>query len=631
MTWLRDLGLLLSVILLGFGLRIHKLEAVPLRGDEAFSVLYWADTPLSVALTEIAPGEPHTPLVYAVGRVWNLIIGGIDSVFALRYLSVLGNSIGIAGAFALGWRLSGKRSCGMLAALVWAIHPYEIWHSQEFRNYGYWGGLSIVSLWLGLRLVDRPRRADWLLYALVGGCAALTIYTESFTTIALAIFAIVTRWRHWGFLWRLLALQCGMAVLLIAGLLLLQVQQGFIDSYPGLVQPFALADYVTRFVPALALGSTLPIDQSTVGVGLSIVFALLAALVHKRSVRQFRFVTLAGLLPLLLLGVVSQRYNLFHPRYALSAAPAFILLLALGGYHAAGYVRRWRKLPVSLLAFLLLIPWMALALATVNAHFSEPAFRKAPAWDALGAFLNSRVSESDLVIQLAVDPAFGYYYTGAAQDIGLPIKPYQAPDEIESELRRYSSGEFDSIYVVAREQAGWQNAGVVVDWMRRNMQEVLSTDAAGLPVRQYRHWAVSADGLPEMARFGEVVALLDVENCPVYLPSGELHLQLIWRPLSRSVNSFKTFVHAYGATGDSSGATLWTQADKYPQDGRLDSAKWMANAVFRDVYYLPASNLAAGDYEILVGWYDSVSGRRLTLPGGDDAHTLCTMELGRRD
>ena len=74
----RVIGPLVAIVLLGFGLRTHDLQAVPLRGDEAFSVLYWADTPLSISLTEIAHGEPHTPLVYAVGRLWNLVVGGID-------------------------------------------------------------------------------------------------------------------------------------------------------------------------------------------------------------------------------------------------------------------------------------------------------------------------------------------------------------------------------------------------------------------------------------------------------------------------------------------------------------------------------------------------------------------------
>ena len=42
-------------------------------------------------------------------------------------------------------------------------------------------------------------------------------------------------------------------------------------------------------------------------------------------------------MPLLLLGLVSSHYNLFHPRYVLSAAPAFILALALGSFGLAAH------------------------------------------------------------------------------------------------------------------------------------------------------------------------------------------------------------------------------------------------------------------------------------------------------
>ena len=141
---------IIVIVLLGFGLRVHDLQAVPLRGDEAFSVLYWANLPVSVSLTQIAHGEPHTPLVYGVARLWRHFVGGIDSVFSLRYLSVLGNVIGITAIFALGWRLSHKRSVGLLAALMWALHPFEIWHSQEFRNYGYWAGTERHNALAGL-------------------------------------------------------------------------------------------------------------------------------------------------------------------------------------------------------------------------------------------------------------------------------------------------------------------------------------------------------------------------------------------------------------------------------------------------------------------------------------------------
>lgn len=626
MTLLRPYSLVVTMILLGFGLRIHDLQAAPLRGDEAFSVLYWADTPLQVSLSDIAPGEPHTPLVYVIGRFWNRAIGGIDSVFALRYLSALGNILGVPAMFALAWRLCGRLDVALLAGFMWATHPFEIWHSQEFRNYAYWGGISALGLWLGLRLVDKPRHTDWYLYAVVAGFAVLTIYTEWFTTVALAVFALLQRWRDWRFLRRLFVIQLGMAILLVAGLVLIQVRQGFIEYYPGLVQAFDISDYIVRFIPYLGAGSTIPFDLMSFGIGLTLALLLAAYLVYRESTRALSFGVLMAVVPLLLLGIVSQRYNLFHPRYVLSAVPGFILLLAIGSSQAAQMLARRVRIARGLLTIVVALPWFAVALLTLDAYFNNPVFRKAPAWDELGEFLNSRVEASDLVIQLAVDPAFGYYYKGAARDIGLPVKPAQPDAEIIAALSRLS-GEYDSIYVVAREQAGWQNAGVVVEWMQTTMQEVLHADTSGLPIRQYKHWVVPDTDLGELARFDEIVALLGYDRCSDLLPSGELLLRVYWRPLAGSLRALKSFVHVYGPEAGASGRKLWTQDDQFPQDGRLDATTWEHTGIFREIYYLPASSLDKGRYEIRIGWYEPVSGERLLLADGTDSFTLCFFEL----
>ena len=83
-------AILILIIWLGFALRLHELASVPLRGDEAFSALNWADTPLPQSLTEIATLEPHPPLTYGLFRLWRLLIGGIDSPFSLAPAPGLG-------------------------------------------------------------------------------------------------------------------------------------------------------------------------------------------------------------------------------------------------------------------------------------------------------------------------------------------------------------------------------------------------------------------------------------------------------------------------------------------------------------------------------------------------------------
>ena len=617
---------IVAIVLLGFALRLHELQAVPLRGDEAFSVLYWADLPLNVSLTEIALGEPHTPLVYAVGRLWRHVVAGIDSVFALRFLSVLGNLIGVAAIFALGWRLSRCRRIGLVAALMWALHPLEVWHSQEFRNYGYWAGMSVTTLWLGLRLIERGRRADWILYAAAACFTTLTIYTEAFTMLALGGFAIIERRRDRGFLLRLLALQAVIGLLLTTGFVLVQVLPGFASSYPGLQPAFAASDYFTRFVPALVSGTSIPLNQSHVGLALSLIIAAAGFVVFRASRRQFRFIALLGLVPLTLLGVVSSLYNLFHPRYVLSAAPLFILVLVMGSFGIAGYLTRVVKLDHRLAGLLLLSPWFALALATLDAHFNDPAFRKAPAWDELGEFLASRVEETDLVIQLSVDPAFGYYYRADAPEMALPVHSAQPAAEVISTLEALS-GSFESVYVVSREQAGWANAGVVEGWMRQNHQEVLRTHTSGLPIRQYMDWPVKRQFADAKNRFGGVVALLGFELFPNPLPTGELLLWIYWEPLSQFDISLKSFVHVYGKMNPATGNSLWSQDDQLPQSGRQDSTSWRKNLVYRDVYYLPTDGLAAGEYQIMAGWYDPGSGERLRLADGTDSVFLQSIQF----
>src|ERR1044071_366098 len=150
----RMLPIMIAIIMLGFFLRLFHLTSVPLRGDEAFSVQYWAGQPLSVSLAKTATIEPHPVLTYALFRGWGLVAG--YSELAMRMLPALVGLLGIPAIYAVGKRL-GNRQIGLVAALLFALHPFEIWHAQDARNYAIWAGMSLVALWLGLRALDKQR------------------------------------------------------------------------------------------------------------------------------------------------------------------------------------------------------------------------------------------------------------------------------------------------------------------------------------------------------------------------------------------------------------------------------------------------------------------------------------------
>src|SRR6185369_14271755 len=96
---------------------------------------------------------------------------------AMRILPALIGLLGIPAIYAVGKHL-GSRQIGLIAAFLFALHPFEIWHAQDARNYAIWAGVSLIALWLGLRALDKLTRRDWLLYTLVASLAANIFYTE---------------------------------------------------------------------------------------------------------------------------------------------------------------------------------------------------------------------------------------------------------------------------------------------------------------------------------------------------------------------------------------------------------------------------------------------------------------------
>lgn len=627
----RSLAILVPLIWLGFALRLHDLAAVPLRGDEAFSALNWAGMALQQSLAQIATIEPHPPLVYALFRFWGRFIGGIDSPFALRMLPVLGNLIGLSAAFALAFRLTGRRNAGYAAALLWAIHPYEIWHSQDFRNYAIWAGLSVTSLWLALRLLDGPPRGyrQWLLYTGWAVASALIFYSEIFVSVALAVYALCWKRKDRRIALRFLSVQGIVALTALSAFTILQADLIGSGAYPGNLGSLYAPDFWLRFLPILSLGESAPGLSSWLWLPLALAYGGYAVLVARGCRRELLFIAALVILPFTLLGVASLRVNIFHARYVLASVPALILLIASGSERLAGGLAKATGARPGFVMVMLLTPWIALSALSLHNYFDDPAFRKAPAWHELGDFLNRWASSDDLVIQLSADAAFGYYYRGAAEARALPSGPEQSASSIIAELAALTKSRpnYDSIFVVSNAIASWSNAHVVEDWMRENMQPVLLSDASGLGIRQYMRWNIEHTGAPALANFAGIVDLLDYRFYDEALPTGELLLHVYWKPQTETGKPLKSFAHVYGDINAHTGSGLWTQADQFPQSGRIDSRSWTPGSIFRDVYYLPADSLPAGEYELRLGWYEPESGDRLLTNKESDNFLLQSFGL----
>ncbi len=333
-----------------------------------------------------------------------------------------------------------------------------------------------------------------------------------------------------------------------------------------------------------------------------------------------------ALVPPIMLTILSLRLNIFTPRYVLAIVPALILIIAT----LIIYLFRrqaWSKA----LAVLVLGGWLVVGGMSLRNYYFDPTYAKAPNWPTLTRYLQRNSHPDDVIIQSAVDSAFGYYYhqgqSTEAPDIALPETPAQSAAAIQTKLDGISQ-QYASIWQVGQEFPDWPNAGVVRSWLDEHMQLVLAGKPGGLNMLQYKSWAVPPNEIAphNIATFGDVAKLVGYN---VIVPSDKadnMTIWLYWQPLKTTDTPLKVFVHLLGDLNPATGSPLWTQDDRFPQNGRITTQRWQPNQLYRDVYTLPLSNVPDAEYMLEVGFYDPSTNTRLTV-GTADSYVLQSIDL----
>ena len=175
---------IVAILALAFALRVYRLTHLSLWLDEGYSAfaagLPWPD------LLQFVVSRAHPPLYFLLLHGWAWL-GQAD--FILRFLSVLWGLVGVAGLYALGRRLLSQK-IGLLAALLLAVSPMHVWHSQDARMYSQLFALAILSTYLLVRAVDEDRLRYWLGYALLATSCLYTHNTAFLTIGAQVIFGL---------------------------------------------------------------------------------------------------------------------------------------------------------------------------------------------------------------------------------------------------------------------------------------------------------------------------------------------------------------------------------------------------------------------------------------------------------
>ena len=126
---------------------------------------------------------------------------------------------------------------------------------------------------------------------------------------------------------------------------------------------------------------------------------------------------------------------------------------------------------------------------------------------------------------------------------------------------------------------------------------------------------------------GDGIALTDAElPAQPWKPGEEVAVRLTWQAETAKRGRYTTFVHVVGPNG------LVAQFDQEPFGGFFPTSDWLAGVPVSDVYplELPA-DLPVGEYQLLAGLYEPVTGQRLPwfdhgVPAGD-AFPFATIQV----
>jgi len=130
------------ILLLGFAVLISGLLDTSLWADEGWTIAATAESNLVNVVTEWVVGDVHPPLFFINLSIWRSFTG--DSLFELRYFSVIVSMLGIAITYRAGRSLFGRRA-GLLAALFYSLHDLIYVLTHEVRHYPQQVALSALA------------------------------------------------------------------------------------------------------------------------------------------------------------------------------------------------------------------------------------------------------------------------------------------------------------------------------------------------------------------------------------------------------------------------------------------------------------------------------------------------------
>jgi 4-amino-4-deoxy-L-arabinose transferase-like glycosyltransferase len=621
-TW----AVMIVLTLAAFALRLYRLDYLSLRGDEAFDVLYAAQ-PLSEIIYQDRFNQIYPPLYHTSLHYWLLIAGRGE--FALRWITaVVPGTLLIPLTYALARQLFSQarpgdaapgRRIGWLAGLLAALNPYLLWWSQDAHFYALLAMFAAAITLLAVRLWNTQGHwRVWWVYTLV---TALGFYTHYYTYFPWGAVNLVGLWctltRRWP---RKLAVRWWLAQVVAVALYAPWLVASFnmVNAYiEPWIEHVSFFEILRRNLTAYSLH--LMGEENWAPVMLLIVVAvfLVGSLPWRwrpgrsTDLKTRQVITLLVLIftPLAVLYLASLQRPLYDEKLTIFVLPLFLVGLA------RGLVIIWRKTwPMAALITLLLAGPMLLS---NYRYFSDTAYAKSPAWREMMSYVHQKAQPGDLLIYNFPESSVLYYNNDKLPIELIPNSARLNADEIRAQLKQVNA-DYTHVWLVPLVRPWWDTDGTVVTWLDRHADRVDQRFFRGVHVNRYLTppaWQAAMTLQP--VTFAESIRLLgfrlsggEHETHGLTLSPGDaLHLSLYWQADSPSDIPYTVFTHLFGPDGQ-----LYGQWDNPPVRGSYPTSEWSPGEDVVDPYEIPISpDAPPGEYHLLVGLYDPVTGARLPV------------------
>ncbi|MCB0203917.1 MAG: glycosyltransferase family 39 protein [Anaerolineae bacterium] len=646
---------LAAIVLLGFSLRVTRLEGQSLWYDEAVTAQV-----VQQGIGELArwtADDIQPPLYYAAVAGWTQVAGLGEA--ALRWPSAFFGVLMIVLAFVLARRLFGS-AAGLLAALLAAVHPLWVYYSQEARMYTMLTALGMLAGYAILRVLAASKNQDgypkqralwWIGFAAAAIALLYTHYFAIFLLLAFGAYFVVVVLVHRGPQTERLLGEGVVATLAVA--------LAYLPWLPNALRRFQvdasywqgtlkLNEALRHIAISFSTGETvlesqaIPLAWVVSGIGLACFVALAVVAFRPRhsSVTVHRssllFVLLYLLVPIVAILALSYRTPKFNPRYLMLASPGLVLLLA-GGL-ALPFSQRGTSAGRTLVRIAtgagILVVLLISAFALRN-WYGDPAFTKDD-WRGAAAYVRSHIQPDEAVLLVSghAAPAWRYY----APDLEPVLLPEIETLDVTEVL---DLGVAENLNASLASKRGawlirWQDNVVdpngVVPFLLDAAGDLQPVDASfwGLGAPQHFRFVdvvrtgpddpgtafpselpLTADyrGQQLNVNFGDQVELVGYAQPPC--PEPLCPVYLFWRGLTPLAADLKLTASLFGSLRDDT----WSD----PLDRRLaaydyPTFRWQPGEVVISRIDIPAElGTPPGNYRLRLGVYDAGTSEPLTI------------------